>query len=106
LWTDGNTRYLIGFKIWNKNDKKTRIDLAIELLLFAQRTYHIKPDYVLMDSFYSAARHEELLRIIRKLKWYWISKIKSNRLIDNVQVQDFFTYRYGNHIGKLPATTP
>lgn len=98
LWTDGNTRYPIGFKIWNKNDKKTRIDLAIELLLFAQRTYHIKPDYVLMDSFYSAAK---LLRIIRKLKWHWISKIKLNRLIDNVQVQDFFTYRYGNHIGKL-----
>jgi IS4 transposase len=51
-----------------------------------------------MDSFYSAAK---LLRTVRKLKLHWISKIKSNRLIDTIQVQDFFNYRYGNHIGKF-----
>lgn len=98
IWTDGKTRYPLGFRIWNKNDNKTKIDLAIELLLEAKRRYHLKPNYVLMDSFYPAAK---LLKTVHKLKWHWISKIKSNRLVDGIQVQDFFDYRYGNHIGRF-----
>jgi hypothetical protein len=98
IYSDGKTRYPLGFRIWNKNDKKTRIDLAIELLHESQRKYHLKTNYVLMDSFYSAAK---LLRAIHKLKLHWISKLKSNRLIDGIQAQDFFNYRYGNHIGRF-----
>lgn len=98
IYSDGKTRYPLGFRIWNKNDNKTKIDLAIELLLQAKRIYHLKPNYVLMDSFYPAAK---LLRTVHKLKWHWISKIKSNRLVDGIQVQDFFGYRYGNHIGRF-----
>lgn len=98
IWTDGNTRFPIGFRIWNKNDKKTKIDLAMELLNEAKKTHKVKPSYVLMDSFYPAAK---LLKMIRKFRWQWISKIKSNRRINNTQVQEFFIYRYGNHIGKL-----
>ncbi len=98
IWTDGKTRFPIGFRIWNKDDKKTKIDLAMELLNEAKKTYKIKPGYVLMDSFYPAAK---LLKLIRKFRWHWISKIKSNRLVDKTQVQEFFSYRYGKHIGKL-----
>lgn len=98
IWTDGNTRFPIGFRIWNKDDNKTKIDLAMELLNEAKRIYMIKPGYVLMDSFYPAAK---LLKLVRKFRWQWIAKIKSNRRIDNIQVQEFFSYRYGNHIGKL-----
>ena len=98
IWTDGQTRFPIGFRIWNKNDKKTKIDLAMELLKEAKKTYKIRPSYVLMDSFYPAAK---LLKLIRKFRWQWIAKIKSNRLIDDIQVQEFLNYRYGSHIGKL-----
>jgi hypothetical protein len=98
IWTDGNTRFPIGFRIWYKNDNKTKIDLAMELLNDAKKIYNIKPSYVLMDSFYPAAK---LLKLIRKFRWHWIAKIKSNRLIDNLQAQEFFSYRYGKHIGKL-----
>jgi putative transposase len=98
IWTDGKTRFPIGFRIWNKDDKKTKIDLAMELLNEAKKTYKIKPGYVLMDSFYPAAK---LLKLIRKFRWHWISKIKSNRLVDKTQIQEFFSYRYGKHIGKL-----
>jgi len=98
IWTDGKTRFPIGFRIWYKDDKKTKIDLAMELLNDAKKIYKIKPGYVLMDSFYPAAK---LLKKIRKFQWYWIAKIKSNRLIDNVQIQEFFSYRYGKHIGRL-----
>jgi hypothetical protein len=98
IWTDGNTRFPIGFRLWKKDDEKSRLDLAIEILKQAKKTLKIKPDYILMDSFYAAAK---LLRCIRKLKWHWIAKLKPNRLVDKVQVRDAFTYNYGNKIGKL-----
>ena len=98
IWTDGNTRFPIGFRIWYKDGKKTKIDLAMELLNDAKKIYQIKPGYLLMDSFYPAAK---LLKMVRKFRWHWIAKIRSNRRIDNIQVQEFFSYRYGKHIGKL-----
>jgi len=82
IWTDGNTRFPIGFRLWKKDDKISGL----------------KPDYILMDSFYAAAK---LLRVIRKLKWHWIAKLKPNRLVNKVQVRNAFIYRYGNKIGKL-----
>jgi len=70
----------------------------MDLLKDAKKIYKITPSYVLMDSFYPAAK---LVKVIRKYSWHWIAKIKSNRLIDGIQVEEFFDYRYGNHIGKL-----
>ena len=98
LWTDGNTRFPIGFRLWYKDGQKTKIDLVMELLKDAKKIYKITPRYVLMDSFYPAAK---LVKLIRKFSWHWIAKIKSNRLLDGIQVQDFFNYRYGNHIGRF-----
>lgn len=99
IWTDGNTRFPIGFRLLNKDDKtKSRIDLAMDILKDAKKFYKVNPDYVLMDSFYPAAK---LLKLIRKLRWHWIAKIKSNRLLNGVQVKDAFSYRYGNKIGRL-----
>jgi Transposase DDE domain len=98
LWTDGNTRFPVGFRLWHKNDNKTKIDLAMELLKEAKKQYKIKPKYVLMDSFYPAAK---LVKLIRKYSWHWIAKIKSNRLLNGIQVQNFFRYRYGNSLGAL-----
>lgn len=98
LWTDGNTRFPIGFRLWYKEGKKTKIDLAMELLKDAKNIYKLKPKYVLMDSFYPAAK---LVKLIHQFSWHWIAKLKSNRLLDGIQVQNFFRYRYGNHSGKL-----
>lgn len=52
ICTDCKTRHPPCFRIWNKNDNRTKIDLANELLLEAKMRYHLKPNYVLMDSFY------------------------------------------------------
>jgi hypothetical protein len=87
LWTDGETRFPIGFRIWYKEGTKTKIDLAMDLLKDAKNIYKITPSYVPMDSFYPAAK---LVKVIRKYSWHWIAKIKSNRLIDGIQVEDFF----------------
>lgn len=88
----------MGFRIWYKEGTKTKIDLAMDLLKDAKKIYTITPSYVMMDSFYPAAK---LVKVIRKYSWHWIAKIKSNRLIDGTQVEEVFAYRYGNHIGKL-----
>lgn len=98
IWTDGNTRFPIGFRLWKKEDKKSRLDLAMEILKEVIKVYKLKPDYVLMDSFYAAAK---LLKLIRKLKLQWITKLRPNRLVNRIQAKDAFTYRYGNKIGKL-----
>ena len=98
IWTDGHTRFPIGFRLWNKYDEKTRIDLAMEILKDAKKTYKLNPDYVLMDSFYPAAK---LLKLIRKFRWHWITKIKSNRLVNNIQIKKLFSYRYGSQTGRL-----
>jgi hypothetical protein len=70
----------------------------MELLQDAKKIYKTKPKYVLMDSFYPAAK---LVKLIHIFSWHWIAKIKSNRLIIGIQVQEFFSYRYGHHIGTL-----
>jgi hypothetical protein len=98
IWTDGKTRFPIGFRLWKKGDKKTKIDLAMEILADAKKYWRIKPDYALMDSFYPA---EKLLKRIRKYGWHWIAKIKPNRLINGYQVQDMSNTYYDSFVGKL-----
>ena len=76
----------------------------MELLKDAKEIYKITPRFVLMDSFYPAAklvRRMLRIKLVRKFSWHWIAKIKSNRLLDGIQVQEFFNYRYGNHIGRF-----
>jgi len=70
----------------------------MEILKDAKRICKPNPDYVLMDSFYPAAK---LLKLIRKFKWHWIAKIKSNRLVNNIQIKELFSYRYGSQTGRL-----
>ena len=70
----------------------------MEILNDAKKNCKPNPKYVLMDSFYPAAK---LLKLIRKFKWYWITKIKSNRLANNIQIKELFSYRYGSQTGRL-----
>lgn len=98
IWTDGKTRYPIGFRIWDKSSGKSRIDLAMDLLLEAEKILKVNPDYVLMDSFYSASK---MLKMISKLGWKYIAKLKSNRLLNKTQVKNLLSRRYGHIVGRL-----
>lgn len=86
IWTDDNTCFPIGFRLWKKDDMKSRLDLVIEILKEAKKTLRIKPVYVLMDSFYIIAN---LLRCIHKLKWHSKAKLKPNRLIEKFASDTF-----------------
>ena len=98
IWTDGKTRFPIGFRLLNKNDEKSRIDLAMEILKEAKTFYKVNPDYVLMDSFYPAAK---ILKLIRKFRWHSIVKLRSNRLLNDIQVKELLKHRYDSQIGIL-----
>ena len=99
IWTDGHTRVPLGVRFWSKNDPRSKIDLAIELLEEVKSLYTPRVDYVLFDSWYAAAA---LLKAVRSLGWHWATKLKRNRIINgNCRVDAFFSYRYGHDSVRL-----
>jgi hypothetical protein len=71
LWTDGQLKIPVGIRIWRKGSK-SKIRLAEELLSEAKRG-GMKPEYVLFDSWYTAAT---LLNLIEGFGWKACSKDK------------------------------
>ena len=51
VWTDGQLRIPIGFRVWKK-DGPSKFDLALELLSYARNWLKGKPQFVLFDSWY------------------------------------------------------
>lgn len=45
-WSDGTVTIPLGFKIWKKDSKKTKLDLALELLSYAKNFLKLSPKYV------------------------------------------------------------
>jgi hypothetical protein len=64
LWTNGQLKIPVGIRIWRKGEK-SKIKLAQELRSLAKRR-GIKPEYVLFDSWYTAAT---LLNLIESFGW-------------------------------------
>lgn len=57
-----------------------------------QRGLH--PEAVLFDSWYAASK---LMRAIRKMGWHWVTRLKSNRLLDGIiQIRDRWRTTYGS----------
>lgn len=76
-WSNGDGICIpIAFKIRKKDSDNTKIDVAMDLLQWAHDDLEIKPEAVLFDSFFSAAK---MLQLISNLKWKFCSQIKSNR---------------------------
>lgn len=96
-WTNGKVFIPLTFRFWKppveKGSKlafdgtpfKTKIDLAIEMLDWA-RSRGFEPTAVLFDAYYLA---DPIIARLRKFKWQWVSRIKSNRLlsVDGMKLQ-------------------
>ncbi|TYT73963.1 IS701 family transposase [Desulfobotulus mexicanus] len=79
LWTDGDRIIPCDYRIYNKEqDGKTKNDHFSDMLLKA-KNQGFEPSYVLFDSWYSGL---ENLKVIRKYGWYWLTRLKSNRLVN------------------------
>jgi hypothetical protein len=79
LWTDGDRIIPCDYRIYNKEqDGKTKNDHFSDMLLKA-KNQGFEPSYVLFDSWYSGL---ENLKVIREYGWYWLTRLKSNRLVN------------------------
>jgi putative transposase len=80
----------VDFRIYDiKSDGKTKNDHFQDMLRRAKER-NFKPNLVLFDSWYSSVDN---LKIIRKYRWHWLTRLKKNWLVNpdntkNMQIQD------------------
>ena len=96
LWTDGKRRLPIAIKLWRKGEK-SKVELASQLLRRAH-WLGLQPDYVLMDSWYSAS---QLLQQIDGYSWHFITRLKKNRKFKDRLLKHHWPHRFGHARGKL-----
>lgn len=79
LWTDGERYIPIDYRIYNKPvDNRTKND-HFRVLLRTAAGRGFRPEAVLFDSRHSGP---ENLKLIRSLKWRWLTRLKRNRHVD------------------------
>jgi len=76
VWTNGTITIPIAWKIYQKGNGKTKIDLAMELISYALFTLNIAPKAFLFDAFYSA---EKLLKLLTVHNQIFYSQLPKNR---------------------------
>ena len=79
LWSDGDQHIPVDYRIYDKvHDQLSKNDHFRQMLKIAsQRGF--KPTYVGFDSWYSGLDN---LKQIRKYGWEWLTRFKSNRLVN------------------------
>ena len=96
IWTDGRRRLPLGLKIWRRGGV-SKVVLAGKLLRWAHHL-GLQPDYILMDSWYSAKR---LLQQIRSYDWHFVTRLKKNRSWNGRQLRQHWRRRFGHGTGQL-----
>ncbi|GAC1446255.1 MAG: transposase [Pyrinomonadaceae bacterium] len=96
MWTDGCVKVPLGIRLWRKGGK-SKVELAADLLREAKRR-GLSPQYVLFDSWYTAAT---LLHLLAELGWKYIARLKSNRFFDGRAVRHHWRHRFGRGVGRL-----
>jgi len=96
LWTDGKWKVPLGIRLWRKGGP-SKVELAIELLRQARRR-GLQPAYILFDSWYAAA---QVLNLLAGWGWHYVTRLKSNRLLDQEPLRTKWPSRYGQAQGQL-----
>ena len=79
LWSDGKALIPCDFRVYDKpSGGKTKNEHFREMLLKAKER-GFSPEYVLMDSWYSALKN---LKLIASFGWFFLTRLKSNRLVN------------------------
>ncbi len=77
LWTDGDLKVPVDYRLFSKADGKTKHDHFWEMLLMA-RGRGFSPRYVLFDGWYASL---ENLKQVRDHGWRWLTRLKGNRQV-------------------------
>jgi DDE superfamily endonuclease len=96
LWTDGRWKVPLGIRLWRKGGP-SKVEVAIELLRQARRR-GLQPAYILFDSWDAAA---QILTLLDGWGWQYVTRLKSNRLLDNKPLRTTWAHRYGQAQGRL-----
>jgi len=96
IWTDGKRKVPISLRLWQKGGK-SKVELAIEMLREAA-AWGVQPKYVLFDSWYAA---RAIFNLLDELGWKYVSRIKSNRLLNEEPLKQKWPHRYGQACGHL-----
>lgn len=79
LWTDGDRHVPVDYRLFDKvNDSLTKND-HFQAMLKTARERGFEPACVVFDSWYSSL---ENLKTIRDFGWQWLTRLKSNRLVN------------------------
>jgi hypothetical protein len=97
-WTNGTITVPLAWKLYRKGSEKTKIDYALELLRYAKVTLRCKPQFILMDAYFSA---HAVLAKIESYHWKYITQIKKNRCLNGTKVSGLYTRPYWAHRGTL-----
>jgi putative transposase len=77
LWTDGDRKVPVDYRIYDKADGRTKNDHFWEMMLIAKGR-GFTPRYVLFDGWYAGL---ENLKQVRDHGWRWLTRLKANRRV-------------------------
>jgi putative transposase len=77
LWTDGDRKIPVDYRLYSKADGKTKHDHFWEMLLMA-RARGFAPRYVLFDGWYASL---EDLKQVRDHGWLWLTRLRGDRVV-------------------------
>jgi putative transposase len=77
LWTDGDRKIPVDYRLYSKADGKTKNDHFWEMLLMAKGR-GFSPECVLFDGWYASL---ENLKQVRDFGWRWLTRLKGNRKV-------------------------
>ncbi len=77
LWTDGDRKIPVDYRLYSKADGKTKHDHFGAMLLMA-RGRGFAPKYVLFDGWYASL---ENLKQVHDHHWHWLTRFKGNRQV-------------------------
>jgi hypothetical protein len=77
LWTDGDRKIPVDYRLYSKADGRTKHDHFWEMLLMAKGR-GFSPKYVLFDTWYARL---ENLKQVRDQGWYWLTRLKADRVV-------------------------
>jgi len=77
VWTDGDRKIPVDYRIYDKADGRTKNDHFWEMMLMAKGR-GFAPKYVLFDGWYAGL---ENLKQVRDFGWLWQTRLKGNRTV-------------------------
>ena len=78
LWTDGDRNIPCDYRVVDKTDKLTKND-HFQAMIRTAKERGFSPACVAFDGWYSSL---ENLKLIRSMGWKWLTRLKSNRLVN------------------------